>query len=371
MAMYYGDFARPSPVERRRRTSPPQEQAAAPGSAPTKPIRGGVSGDTAPAAGPAPVGPIAWNPPKADPPPPNDGGAPVAQGNPWPTPPPPSPQPAPEAFPGPNPPIPAAPGGLFPSLSPVSYNPPAGSSNPTRPNDATAKGGTGTAAAKAPGSEQQGMTMTAPPAANPAVINQDPGTSPPGWPTPPPSPGGTGAPGGVAPGPGSMGGPGGTSGTSSTWGLGGDYTSPTGGLVSYYNQKMGSNGMSPEERVALAASTVNPIQQEAQQARDQMLRIRAATGNDAGLYGAVAENARNAMGAVSNQQRQNLLANEQVRRGEQSEGAAGNLNLYGQDQAETMEYLRMLGNLLGRQDSVSSYGSSKGSDVGIQYTPGM
>lgn len=149
------------------------------------------------------------------------------------------------------------------------------------------------------------------------------------------------------------------------------YTSPTGGLVGYYGAKMNSTGMSPDELNALNASTLNPIQQQAREAEAAMLRVRAATGNDAGIYGGLSEVARNAANQTSQQGRLNTLTNADVARKEQAEGSAGTLNLYGQTQAETMEYLRMLGNLLGRQVGTTTRGSTSGVNGEIAYNPGM
>ena len=238
-----------------------------------------------------------------------------------------------------------------------------------RPDDATARGAqTTTTGTKAPA-----PTKEAPESRR---RNQDgdtggsggdkpPGYQPPGDPLPGSETGGGGGPEvGTA-----WGGRTSTEGT----GLGDEYESedPPGGLVGYYTGKMGSTGMSEAERNALEASTMTPIQQQAQQAKDAMMRVRAATGNDAGLYAGLSETGRAEADSMAQQGRQNSLQNEQIRRAEQAEGAGGNLNLYGQTQAETIEYLRMLGNLLGRQEGSTSYGNSKGSDFGIQYTPGM
>jgi hypothetical protein len=239
-----------------------------------------------------------------------------------------------------------------------------------RPDDATARGAQTTtpSTTTTTGNKARAPSEEAPQARR---RNQDGDTGgddrkdPPGTPPPGAEEGGGGGPEvGTA-----WGGRTSTEGT----GLGDEYESedPPGGLVGYYTGKMGSTGMSEAERNALEASTMTPIQQQAQQAKDAMMRVRAATGNDAGLYAGISETGRAAADSMAQQGRQNSLQNEQIRRAEQAEGAGGNLNLYGQTQAETMEYLRMLGNLLGRQEGSTSYGNSKGSDFGIQYTPGM
>lgn len=156
-------------------------------------------------------------------------------------------------------------------------------------------------------------------------------------------------------------------------GSGEGYQSATGGLVGYYGQKMNSTGLWPAEYNALNQSTILPIQQQQKQTEDEMLRVRAATGNDAGIYGGLSEVSRNAGAQIADQGRKNVMANGEVARQEQAAGAAGNLNLYGQTQAETMEYLRMLGNLLGRQRGGTSSGETSGYNAGVSvgYSPGM
>lgn len=153
-------------------------------------------------------------------------------------------------------------------------------------------------------------------------------------------------------------------------GLGAQYESAQGGLAGYYNDRMSSSGMGNAEKLALAYGTMNPLVSQANQARDAIVRARAATGNDAGIYAGLSQVSRDAGREQSNQARQNILTNEEIRRKEQAEGAAGNLNLYGQTQAETMEYLRMIANILGRQKGVKTAGSSSGADVGISWNPG-
>lgn len=149
-------------------------------------------------------------------------------------------------------------------------------------------------------------------------------------------------------------------------GSGDAYKSATGGLVGYYGQQMGSNGLSEAEYNALNRSTYLPIQQEGQAAKDEMLRVRAATGNDAGIYGGVAQVSKNTGQALADQSRKNVLANADVKRQERASGAAGTLNLYGQEQAQSMEYLRMLGNLLGRQRGATSNSDTNGYNAGVQ-----
>lgn len=212
----------------------------------------------------------------------------------------------------------------------------------------------------------QEKKAAAPPATPNVGFNQDPDTGN----------GGGGGTGGVLP-PGKGGNPGGTTGGSNgesgNWGLGegeGGYTSPEGGLFDYYRQKMASTGMSPAAQAALASTTLTPIQQQQAASLDQMKRFRAATGNDAGIYAGISELGRNAGDQMADQRRKNLLTNEEIARQDQKEGAAGGLNLYGQTQAEAMEYLRMLGNILGREDFINTSGSSSGSGVGISWNPG-
>lgn len=156
-------------------------------------------------------------------------------------------------------------------------------------------------------------------------------------------------------------------------GTGDNYKSATGGLVGYYGKKMNSTGLSEAEYNALNQSTNLPIQQQAQQAHDEMLRVRAATGNDAGIYAGVSDVQKNAGQALAEQGRKNVMANGEVARQEQAQGAAGNLNLYGQTQAESMEYLRMLGNLLGRQRGTTASGDTSNWNAGVNvgYTPGL
>jgi hypothetical protein len=163
---------------------------------------------------------------------------------------------------------------------------------------------------------------------------------------------------------------GGGGGGGGTDGLVDDYASPTGGLVGYYGRMMGSTGMSEAEYNALNQSTTLPIQQQQRQAQDEMLRVRAATGNDAGIYGGLSEVTKNAGAQIADQGRKNVLANADIKRQEQAAGAAGNLNLYGQNQTQSMEYLRMLANVLGRTSSTSGSGSSSGVTAGIAWNPG-
>lgn len=195
--------------------------------------------------------------------------------------------------------------------------------------------------------------------------------------------------GGVGPGPGGgawaghgpVGGglPTGTGGDSRGFGAGASdaltgqdgYESPTGGLYGYYQNRVGSKGMADDVKGAYFQDTALPVEAQAKQAEEAMLRVRAATGNDAGLYAGVAENQKTATEAQGDMTRKNLLTQAQIAREDQREGSAGLANLYGQQQAQTMEYLRMLGNLLGRQRSTASTGSSGGVEGGIQYTPGM
>jgi len=211
----------------------------------------------------------------------------------------------------------------------------------------------------------QGQKATAPPVTPNVAFYPNPDPGPPG-----------GADGGTGPGqpPGTGGAPGGTTGgsngASGNWGLGEDYTSPEGGLFDYYRQKMASTGMSPAAQAALATTTLNPIQQQQAASLDQMKRFRAATGNDAGIYAGISELGRNAGDQMAEQKRKNLLTNEEIARQDQKEGAAGGLNLYGQTQAEAMEYLRMLGNILGREDFINTHGTVSGSGVGIGWNPG-
>lgn len=210
----------------------------------------------------------------------------------------------------------------------------------------------------------QEQKAAAPPATPNVAFNQDPDTGN----------GGGGGPWGVLP-PGKGGAPGGTTGGSNgesgTWGLGegeGGYTSPEGGLFDYYRQKMASTGMSPAAQAALATTTLNPIQQQQAASLDQMKRFRAATGNDAGIYAGISELGRNAGDQMAEQKRKNLLTNEEIARQDQKEGAAGGLNLYGQTQAEAMEYLRMLGNILGREDMTNTYGTVSTSRAGVDVS---
>lgn len=217
----------------------------------------------------------------------------------------------------------------------------------------------------------QGQRVTAPPASPNVGFNQDPGTGNPGGDTggsgPGQPPGKGGTPGGTT---------GGSNGASGDWGLGpggdgeGGYTSPEGGLFDYYRQKMASTGMSPAAQAALATTTLNPIQQQQAASLDQMKRFRAATGNDAGIYAGISELGRQAGDQTAEQKRKNFLTNEELARQDQKEGAAGGLNLYGQTQAEAMEYFRMLGNILGREDFINTSGSGSGSSVGINWNPG-
>ena len=206
----------------------------------------------------------------------------------------------------------------------------------------------------------QGQKATPPPTDPNIGFYPNPDTGPPGGETggtgPALPPGKGGAPGGTN---------GGSNGESGNWGLGEGYTSPEGGLFDYYRQKMASTGMSPAGQAALANTTLTPIQQQQAASLDQMKRIRAATGNDAGIYAGISELGRNAGDQMAEQKRKNLLTNEEIARQDQKEGAAGGLNLYGQTQAEAMEYLRMLGNILGREDFTNTYGTVSGNSVGI------
>lgn len=262
---------------------------------------------------------------------------------------------------------------------PVYYGAQSGAGYQTRTSgsskdDATAKGTSASTTAPAPGG---GMALKEDP------LNPDPGPDPtrePGanpWnplPYVPVMPGGPRVGGG-------SGGGGGTGGTGGGWG-GGTGALPTGigeppgeeetpgGLTGYYDQKMNSQGMSDQEYRALTGSTWNAINQSENQARDRMMRARAATGNDAGLYGGLTQLSADSQMNRADASRKNFLANEEIKRQEQAQGAAGNLNLYGQTQAETMEYLRMLGNLLGRQDYIATSGSTSGGSAGIQWNPG-
>lgn len=239
------------------------------------------------------------------------------------------------------------------------------------PTVQTTAAGTNYGMAK-PGEQGKKATAAPAPEVQPTVAlypNQDPGGTGGdgtggGPPNPYPGGGKGGAPGGTT---------GGSNGESGTWGLGegeGGYTSPEGGLFDYYRQKMASTGMSPAAQAALATTTLNPIQQQQAASLDQMKRFRAATGNDAGIYAGISELGRQAGDQTAEQKRKNFLTNEELARQDQKEGAAGGLNLYGQTQAEAMEYLRMLGNILGREDFINTSGSGSGSSVGINWNPG-
>lgn len=178
--------------------------------------------------------------------------------------------------------------------------------------------------------------------------------------------GGGGGGGGVFSGSGLGGGVGGNGGAADP----ATYSTPSGGLVGYYGNMMSSTGLTSTEQNALGQQTLLPIQQQAQQAEESMLRVRAATGNDAGIYSGLSQVSRDASGAIADQGRKNVLKNAEIARADQAAGAAGNLNLYGQTQAETMEYLRMLGNLLGRPVGTRTHGSNSGSTAGIEWNPG-
>lgn len=165
--------------------------------------------------------------------------------------------------------------------------------------------------------------------------------------------------------PGTIGG--GTGGVSE---LGANYESPTEGLYGYYQGRVGSTGMADDVNGAYFQDTALPVEAQAKQAQEAMLRARAATGNDAGLSAGIAESQKTATEAQGDMTRKNLLTQAQIAREDQREGSAGLANLYGQQQAQTMEYLRMLGNLLGRQRGVTTEGSSTGFSGGINWNPG-
>lgn len=138
-----------------------------------------------------------------------------------------------------------------------------------------------------------------------------------------------------------------------------------GGLVGYYMNELGSNGYDPEVANALRNSTMGAVGNQANAARRDMARRVAATGNDAGYFGAAADVAGTAAAQTEEAARQNVLANEQERARRNAIGIGGMQTLSDQEREDEQLWARLFAGLATKPRDVE--GETSGTNINVGY----
>jgi hypothetical protein len=140
-----------------------------------------------------------------------------------------------------------------------------------------------------------------------------------------------------------------------------------GGLVGYYLNELGSQGYDPEVANALRNSTMGAVGNQANAARRDMARRVAATGNDAGYFGAAADVAGTAAAQTEEAARQNVLANEQERARRNAIGLGGMQTLSDQEREDEQAWARLFAGLATKPREVEGEQSGTNINVGFGF----
>lgn len=140
-----------------------------------------------------------------------------------------------------------------------------------------------------------------------------------------------------------------------------------GGLVGYYMNELGSEGYDPEVANALRNSTMGAVGNQANAARRDMARRVAATGNDAGYFGAAADVAGTAAAQTEEAARQNILANEQERARRNAIGIGGMQTLSDQEREDEQLWARLFAGLATKPRDVEGEQSGTNFNFGFGF----
>ena len=138
-----------------------------------------------------------------------------------------------------------------------------------------------------------------------------------------------------------------------------------GGLVGYYMNELGSTGYDPDVANALRNSTMGAVGNQANAARRDMARRVAATGNDAGYFGAAADVAGTAAAQTEEAARQNILANEQERARRNAIGIGGMQTLSDQEREDEQFWARLFAGLATKPRDVE--GEQSGTNFNLSF----
>lgn len=138
-----------------------------------------------------------------------------------------------------------------------------------------------------------------------------------------------------------------------------------GGLIGYYMNELGSSGYDPEVMNAMRASTMGAVGNQANAARDDMARRVAATGNDAGYFGALADVTGSASQQAEEAGRQNILANEQERARRNAIGIGGMQTLSDQEREDEQAWARFFAGLATKPREVE--GEQSGTNISLGF----
>lgn len=149
-------------------------------------------------------------------------------------------------------------------------------------------------------------------------------------------------------------------------GVGTDFNAPTGGIYGRYEEMMNAKqGFDPATRSALTTGAASATQKQAEATRGAMRRRVAATGNDTGFFGGMAQTGRDQSANLTGALQNATLADYAEKTRKNDAGTKGMTDLYNQQQAYTMDLMKMLGNLGGRQREVYNNGATTSANFSV------
>ena len=148
-------------------------------------------------------------------------------------------------------------------------------------------------------------------------------------------------------------------------GFGADSGGLPGGMTGYYLSELGAKGYDPAVQAAMTASTMAAPANAANTARRAMSRRIAATGNDAGYFGAASDLAETEAAATEQAARTNVMANaaEQARR--RSVGSQGLMDLSKMEQEDEQFWTKLLAGIGTKPRETT--GESSGVNVNLGF----
>jgi hypothetical protein len=142
-----------------------------------------------------------------------------------------------------------------------------------------------------------------------------------------------------------------------------------GGLTGYYLSELASKGFDPEVENALRNSTMGAVGNQANAARRSMDRRVAATGNDAGYFGAYSDLANQQAAGTEEAARKNVLANASEAARRKQIGQGGLQGLLDAERADEQFWARLFGGMATKPRETT--GDQSGYEINLGFGYGI